>query len=45
MKGQLYDLSRDPGEQHNLWDEKAEVVQRLTELLEKYKEQGHRRRA
>jgi len=42
-KGQLYDLLRDPGEQLNLWDGKPEVVQRLTELLEKYKQQGQSR--
>ena len=33
-KGQLYDLEADPGEQRNLWLEKPEIVQRLTEVLE-----------
>lgn len=32
--GQLYHLEDDPGETRNLYDEKPEVVQRLTKLLE-----------
>ncbi len=42
-KGQLYNLDDDPEEQHNLWLRRPEVVQRLTELLEKYKSEGRSR--
>jgi len=38
--GQLYDLRKDPAEQNNLFDEKPEIVQRLTALLEQYKKEG-----
>lgn len=38
--GQLYDLSRDPAEQHNLWQQRPEVVARLTALLQKYQREG-----
>jgi len=37
---QLYDLERDIGEKHNLYDRYPDVVYRLTRLLEKYVEQG-----
>ena len=39
-EGQLYDLHADPNETDNLWEEHPEVVERLTKLLEKYKEEG-----
>ena len=42
-QGQLYDLDADPGEQNNLWAEHPQIVQRLTTLLDRYKEQGHSR--
>jgi len=32
-KGQLYDLSTDPGECHNLWDEHPEIVGKMSALL------------
>ena len=41
--GQLYDLSKDPGENFNLYQKHPEVVDRLATLLEKYKESGHTR--
>ena len=37
---QLYDLSADIAEQHNMAAENPEVVQRLTELLKKYADDG-----
>jgi arylsulfatase A len=37
---QLYDLSTDVGERHNVHDEHPEIVVRLTELLESYLTQG-----
>jgi len=39
--GQLYDMENDPYEQNDLWDEHPDIVQRLLELLEKYKKQGY----
>jgi len=33
--GQLYHLGHDPAEQKNLFDERPEIVERLTKLLEK----------
>jgi arylsulfatase A-like enzyme len=41
--GQLYNLEEDPYELSDLWDEHAEIVERLTKLLQKYKEQGYSR--
>lgn len=38
--GQLYDLVEDIGETRNLYDERPEVVARLTALMEKYQTQG-----
>lgn len=35
--GQLYDLSIDPKESKNLWNEYPEIVEELNVLLEKYK--------
>ena len=36
-RGQLYDLSADPGETTNLWSERPELVQRLRELRAPYR--------
>jgi arylsulfatase A-like enzyme len=41
--GQLYNLQDDLAETKNLWDGHPEIVKRLTDLLEKYKRQGHSR--
>jgi len=38
--GQLYNLDEDPREQENLWDERGDVVDRLFDLLETYREDG-----
>ncbi len=38
--GQLYNLAQDPREQNNLWQQRPEVVKRLTALLEAQKAQG-----
>jgi len=38
--GQLYNLQDDPAEQTNLFDERSEIVERLTALLERYKREG-----
>lgn len=38
--GQLYNLEEDPGEQHNLYPHRPEVVERLRALLESYQETG-----
>ncbi len=38
--GQLYDLKSDPYEQHDLWMERQDIVDRLTRLIEKYKTEG-----
>ncbi len=42
-RGQLYDLHKDPAETNNVWAEHPGIVQRLTNLLEKYRKQGHSR--
>jgi arylsulfatase A-like enzyme len=42
-QGQLYDLHKDPAETNNLWAEHLGIVQRLTDLLEKYRKQGYSR--
>ncbi len=42
-KGQLYNLEDDFAESRNLWSERPQIVERLTSLLEKYKQQGHTR--
>ena len=42
-KGQLYNLQDDLAENNNLWSKHPEIVERLTKLLDKYKEQGHTR--
>jgi arylsulfatase A-like enzyme len=41
--GQLYDMDNDPFEQNNLFAKEPEMVKHLTDLLEKYKNQGHSR--
>ncbi|WP_276482743.1 sulfatase-like hydrolase/transferase [Paraflavitalea pollutisoli] len=41
--GTLYDLSKDPQEQHNLYSSHPEIVQELTALLERYRKQGYSR--
>jgi arylsulfatase A len=41
--GQLYNLEEDLSESRNLWNEHPEIVERLTNLLEKYKQQGYSR--
>jgi arylsulfatase A-like enzyme len=41
--GQLYNLQDDLAESNNLWSKHPEIVERLTKLLDKYKEQGHTR--
>ncbi len=38
--GQLYDVEADPGEETDLWDEHADVVARLTGLLNEYRQSG-----
>ena len=42
-EGQLYNLNDDPGEQKNLWAGQPEIVKRLSDLLERYKQQGYSR--
>ena len=39
-EGQLYDMETDIVEQHNLWLEQPDVVERLTALLHKYQKAG-----
>jgi arylsulfatase A len=41
--GQLYDMENDFAETTNLYDRRPEIVERLTNLLEKYREQGYSR--
>lgn len=41
--GQLYHLDQDPGETENRYAERPEVVARLQDLLETYREQGYSR--
>lgn len=36
IPGQLYDLSKDSGEQINLWDQHPEIVKELSQDLEEY---------
>jgi arylsulfatase A-like enzyme len=42
-KGQLYDLTTDPGETKNLYFEKPEIVRELKDLLEQSKASGRSR--
>ena len=39
-EGQLYNLSNDPSEKKNLWENNPEVVSELKALLQKYKTEG-----
>ena len=41
--GQLYHLGDDPGETNNLYADHPEVVERLSALLDRYREQGYSR--
>ena len=41
VPGQLYNIERDPREEENLWDKRPDLVQRLTRLLEKYRQHGY----
>ncbi len=41
--GQLYDLSKDPEEHFNLYQQYPNIVDRLSSLLERYKRQGYSR--
>ena len=38
--GQLYNMEQDPAETTNVWDRYPETVERLTKLVETYKEEG-----
>jgi arylsulfatase A-like enzyme len=40
---QLYDMSKDASERMNLCAEYPDIVEQLTKLLQKYKQQGHSR--
>jgi arylsulfatase A-like enzyme len=42
-RGQLYNLADDPGETRNVWNEQPEIVERLTNLLQKYQNEGRSR--
>lgn len=42
---QLYDVSADPAEEHNLAAEEPELVERLTALMERYIQEGKSREA
>ena len=41
--GQLYNLEDDPEEVNNLWSERPDIVERLTQLLERCREEGRTR--
>lgn len=41
--GQLYDLANDPAERHNLFDQRGDVVHRLTEELDQIRRTGRSR--
>lgn len=41
--GQLYDLTKDPGESENVYLKHPDVVARLTALLDRYRQQGYSR--
>ena len=43
LKPQLYNLSRDPGEKHNVFAEYPEVGKRLAKLLDEMVAQGRTR--
>lgn len=41
--GQLYSMADDPYETSDLWQQRPEIVKRLTKLLDKYKKEGRSR--
>ena len=41
IPGQLYHIYDDPGETNNVWEAYPEIVERLTVLLDKFKQDGH----
>ncbi|MHC4573326.1 MAG: sulfatase-like hydrolase/transferase [Planctomycetota bacterium] len=41
--GQLYNMQDDYSEKRNLYNDRPEIVERLSNLLQKYKQQGHSR--
>jgi arylsulfatase A-like enzyme len=43
VQGQLYDLASDPRELYNVWAQHPDIVDRLTKLLDTYKQSGHTR--
>jgi len=43
VHGQLYNLKEDPHEFNNLWAARSDIVERLTALLDRYKDSGHTR--
>jgi arylsulfatase A-like enzyme len=43
VKGQLYNLSDDPHEIYNLYEQRPDIVERLTKYLDGNKESGHTR--
>ncbi len=43
VQGQLYDLASDPRELYNVWAQHPDTVERLTKLLDAYKQSGHTR--
>ncbi|MBN2413928.1 arylsulfatase [candidate division KSB1 bacterium] len=43
LPGQLYNITDDIVETRNLYNEKPDIVKQLTDLLEKYKQEGHSR--
>ncbi len=42
-QGQLYNLQADPSETNNVWAQNPKIVKHLTNLLNKYKQQGYSR--
>ena len=42
-KGQLYNLANDPSESYNLYLQRPDIVNHLTQLLNQYKKSGHTR--
>ena len=41
--GQLYHIFNDPYETENLWSTYPDIVKRLPELLDRFKQEGHSR--
>lgn len=42
-RGQLYNLAKDPAEQDNVYNEHPQIVDALSALLERYRQQGYSR--